>query len=150
MTRERAMNLLLDNCVKNRRLPRKKLQACLHPLMKKNKVKKLDVVFVTSATMRRLNRDYHNVDKVTDVLAFPYGAGYLGEIFVCPDVAARQAKSRGLSFTSELVLYAVHGTLHLLGYDDHSLLEAKKMRRKEVAVLKSVGLKTDRLETLDA
>ena len=138
--------LLLDNCVKNLRLPRKKLQSCLLPLMKKNKVKQLDVVFVSSSTMRGLNRRYHDSDKVTDVLAFPYGEGYLGEIFVCADVARRQAAQRGLSFTSELVLHAVHGTLHLLGYDDHDLKTAQRMRRKEVAVLGSVGLKTDRLE----
>ena len=149
MTVQRLSSPLLDNRVSGLRLPRKKLLICLHFVLGKNYKKQLDVIFVDKKTMRQLNRDFHNADVVTDVLAFPYEENFLGEVFVCPEVARKQALKRSLSFTSELVLYAVHGTLHLLGYDDHSKVEAKKMRKKEVQALAQAGLLTDRMETMN-
>jgi len=146
---QRRPSLLLDNRVEGLRLPRKKLLICLQFVLGKKLNKQLDVVFLDGKTMKRLNRDYHNVDQITDVLAFPYEGDYLGEVFVCSDVAKKQSAKRRLSFTSELVLYAVHGTLHLLGYDDRDKIKAKKMREKEVQVLAKAGLQTDRLETMD-
>jgi probable rRNA maturation factor len=146
MTARNHPSLLLDNRVKGLRLPRKKLMICLTVLLKTRAKKRLEIIFVGKTAMQQLNRDFHHVDKVTDVLAFPYDGDFLGEVFVCPEVARQAAKRRGLSFTSELALYAVHGSLHLLGYDDHSPKDIKKMRQKEVQVLALAGLKTDRLE----
>lgn len=138
--------LLLDNRVSSFRLPRKKLTICLNHVLKKKKSQRVEVVFVSAKTMKQLNRDFHKCNEVTDVLAFPYGDGFLGEVFVCIDVAKKQAKLRGLSVTSELILYAVHGCLHLMGYDDHDSKNAKLMRVQEVKALAQAGLKTDRLE----
>ena len=91
--------------------------------------------------MRRLNREYHGVDATTDVLAFPLEgpSGPSGEIVVCAACAVRRARSRGLSPVTELLLYVVHGTLHLLGERDSCREGASRMRYLERAALGNVG-----------
>ena len=80
--------------------------------------------------MRRINREYLGHDYATDVITFDYG-----EIIICPALAKRNARRFGNSVEKELVLYVVHGILHLAGYDDHAPGDAKKMRKKEVDLL---------------
>lgn len=77
------------------------------------------VSFVGPRTMRRLNARFKGQDRPTDVLAFPlpHGARLLGDIYVCPAVAAREASRRGISARTELIRLVVHGTLHVLGHD---------------------------------
>lgn len=103
------------------------------------------LVVVGDRRMRRLNREFHEVDETTDVLAFPFdrgvGDGVDGEIIVCAPYARREARSRGLPFATELALYAVHGILHCLGEDDHEPAAARRMRRRERDVLARVGVK---------
>lgn len=81
----------------------------------------ISVTFVDVAGMRELNAQFHQVDEPTDVLAFgftPTESGVLlGDIYVCPDVAAGFADEHGESIEDELVRLAIHGTLHLLGHD---------------------------------
>lgn len=105
-------------------------------------VPSLSIAVVGDRRMRRLNRDYHGVDSTTDVLAFPLAderGGADGEIVVCAAVARREARRRGLDPTTELLLYAVHGTLHLLGEDDRARAAARRMRRLETAALARIG-----------
>jgi probable rRNA maturation factor len=103
----------------------------------------LSLAIVGDREMRRLNREYHGVDEPTDVLAFPLagpgGAPLLGEVIVSAETAAREAARRGLPFAREVALYAVHGTLHLLGYDDHAPRDRRRMRRRERALLGSAA-----------
>ncbi len=91
------------------------------------------VAVVSDAVVRRLNRVYRRKDASTDVLSFPAsGAGiqpgqsrgrrgpalpHLGDIVIAKGVAMRQAKARGHAETTELKVLALHGLLHLLGYD---------------------------------
>lgn len=92
--------------------------------------------------MRRLNRDFHDADRTTDVLAFPFDEGpdgVHGELILCAPEARRQAARRGLPFLTELLLYAVHGTLHLLGEEDHVPARARRMRRLERRALEALG-----------
>jgi probable rRNA maturation factor len=74
--------------------------------------------------MRRLNTEFAHTDGITDVLSFPDGTpdpegpgAYYGDIVIGLPVAASQADAAGHSLDAELVLLAVHGTLHLLGHD---------------------------------
>jgi probable rRNA maturation factor len=70
--------------------------------------------------MRRLNAEYKHHDRPTDVISFtlPQPDGSLaGDICICPFVAAREARSRGVGVRAEIVRLVVHGTLHILGYD---------------------------------
>lgn len=108
---------------------------------------RLSVAVVGDRLMRRLNREFHATDRTTDVLAFPLeadpgplGAELDGEIIVCAAQARREAGYRGLRAEVELILYVVHGTLHLLGEDDATPAGALRMRRLEMSAMRSMGL----------
>jgi probable rRNA maturation factor len=79
----------------------------------------LSVTFLSGQRMRALNRRTLSRDRATDVIAFsmPHPGRVVGDIYVCPSVARRGAKSLGVSEQEELVRLVVHGTLHVLGYE---------------------------------
>lgn len=78
----------------------------------------LSVTFLPAASMRALNRDYHGVDGVTDVLAFGLGEDPLvGDIYISPDAAEASARELGLDPAEEILRLVIHGILHLLGHD---------------------------------
>jgi probable rRNA maturation factor len=95
----------------------------VHPLAE------LCLKVVDEATIAELNEQWMGKDGPTDVLAFPMDElrpglvteepeeGVLGDLVLCPAVAARQAKDAGHSTSDEVDLLTVHGILHLLGYD---------------------------------
>jgi probable rRNA maturation factor len=78
----------------------------------------ISITFVGRDRMRRLNADYKGHDRPTDVLSFalrdPSGIA-VGDVYVCPWVAAREARARRIPLREELVRLIVHGTLHALG-----------------------------------
>jgi probable rRNA maturation factor len=82
----------------------------------------LVVALVSDAHMRQLNRRFAGRDSLTDVLTFPAAgqAGQLGDIVIATGVAARQARRAGHSLRTELRVLALHGLLHILGYDHHA------------------------------
>ncbi len=100
------------------------------------------IALVGDATMRRLNRRFAGRDTATDVLSFRAADGgpeadgvFLGDIVIATGVARRQARESGHSYASELRVLALHGLLHLLGYDhdtDHGAMARveAKLRRK--------------------
>lgn len=98
--------------------------------------------------IQTLNREFRNVDAVTDVLTFPAwegeislsADGYLGDIMICYERAKEQAASYGHSLKRELSFLAVHGVLHLLGYDHMTEAEERVMREKQTAILDSIGV----------
>lgn len=111
-------------------------------LQKEGRDAELSVALVDDRRMTALNREFLGRDDVTDVLAFPYGSEgdvVRGEIVVNAELAVRQAADRPHSAQDELMLYLVHGLLHLLGYDDRGPDEARRMRRREGAILKAAG-----------
>jgi probable rRNA maturation factor len=78
----------------------------------------ISVTFLGRDAMRRMNAEHKGRDVPTDVLAFAMtdGAGRaVGDVYVCPWVAAREAEARGVSAREELIRLLVHGTLHALG-----------------------------------
>ena len=78
----------------------------------------VSVLLCGDARMRRLNREFREIDRPTDVLSFPTGEpGFLGDIAVDVPYAARQAGKRGHSLDREVQLLLAHGVLHLLGHD---------------------------------
>ena len=102
----------------------------------------LSVAVVTDDGMRVLNRDYHQCDEPTDVLAFPLDGGensFAAEVIVSLDTARREAERRGVEPASELLLYLVHGILHLVGEDDHDPEDAQRMHARTVRILESLG-----------
>ncbi len=76
------------------------------------------VVLVSDPVMRRYNNKYRSVDKATDVLSFPGDPGYLGDVLISTESAHAQIlQSKTLDFGTNLKRLALHGLLHLLGYD---------------------------------
>jgi len=90
------------------------------------------LAFVGERAIRTLNRKFMKKDKPTDVLSFPLGEKgpdgkfYLGDIVIAVPVAARQAREKGHSLDRELRLLAIHGFLHLLGYDHFAGIEEEE------------------------
>lgn len=80
----------------------------------------ISVTFLGRDRMRRLNARYLGHDRPTDVMAFGLtgaGAEVVGDVYLCPWVAAREARARGLQLRHELIRLVVHGTLHVLGWE---------------------------------
>jgi probable rRNA maturation factor len=80
----------------------------------------ISITFLGREAMRRLNADHRGHDRPTDVLAFQLpqpGRLPVGDVYVCPWVASRQAAAHGVSTREELIRLIVHGTLHALGRD---------------------------------
>lgn len=109
----------------------------------------LTLLITDDAQIRQLNRDFRDEDKPTDVLSFPAGAAlpgmdealpYLGDIAISAPYAQRQAQAAGHPLTAELQLLAVHGVLHLLGYDHGAPEEKAEMWAMQTAVLSALGL----------
>ena len=105
---------------------------------------------VDKETIHKLNKDYRNVDRETDVLSFPMDEeGFdnegnplilLGDIVICLDVAEDQAADFGHSLEREIMYLICHSTLHLLGYDHIEEDDKKVMRSKEKEVMKNLGV----------
>jgi len=93
----------------------------------------LHFVLVDRATMAQVHGAFLDDPTETDVITFPYG-----EILICPAVAREQASGYGFEFEQEVLLYALHGLLHLAGYEDASPAEAKQMARVQGRLLKRV------------
>ncbi|MDJ0523314.1 MAG: rRNA maturation RNase YbeY [Planctomycetota bacterium] len=102
----------------------------------------LSFAVIDDESMQALNREALDHDYPTDVLSFPYAEepAVVGEVVLSADTARREAAARGHPAYHELLLYAVHGVLHLLGYDDHDPAARRRMRRAERAVLASLGM----------
>ena len=115
----------------------------------------VSVVFCDDAYIRQLNRDYRGQDKATDVLSFALDEGeepdvhdgpaqhLLGDIVISLDTAARQAEDYGHTLERELAYLAIHGMLHLLGYDHMDEADQQEMRTEEEYVLTRLGITRD-------
>ena len=105
----------------------------------------LSIAIVSDRRMRALNRQFRGKDAVTDVLSFPSDErGFMGDIVVASGMAARQAKEAGHSVQTELKVLALHGLLHLLGYDHET--DDGKMALAEARLRKKAGLKEGLIE----
>ncbi|HEX6963870.1 MAG TPA: rRNA maturation RNase YbeY [Lacipirellula sp.] len=103
----------------------------------------VSVAIVDDAAIHQLNRQFLEHDYPTDVLSFvledqPHRLE--GEVVVSIDTANRCAEEAGWSGVDELLLYVVHGALHLVGYRDKAADEAAEMRKAEAAVLARLGV----------
>lgn len=121
----------------------------------------LSIVFVTALKIRNLNREYLKRGYATDVLAFDLKEGkkrrdrsrpvparrtareIIGDIVISADAAIQNGKAYKTSTGKEIVLYLIHGILHLLGFDDHAPRDIQIMRKKEQKILNYLGNKID-------
>lgn len=103
----------------------------------------ISVAIVDDPTIHDLNRQYLEHDFPTDVLSFTLAeqdSHLEGQLVVSLDTAAAQAAEYGWKTEDELLLYVVHGTLHLVGYDDGTAEQREEMRVQERRVLERFGL----------
>jgi probable rRNA maturation factor len=106
----------------------------------------ISLAVVGDETMARINEEYLGHVGPTDVLSFVLeeADGHLeGELIVDAEVALRVAPEYQWSAAEELLLYVVHGALHLAGYDDTTAAQRAKMRARERHVLESLGLSAE-------
>lgn len=111
----------------------------------------ISLTVVDDDEMHALNREHLDHDYPTDVLSFPLsdpGEMLVGEIVVSTSTAVSNANEYGNRADEELLLYVVHGMLHLIGLDDKSADAAKKMRQAEAYWLAELGVASDRIARL--
>lgn len=120
----------------------------------------LNLLFTDNEGIRELNREFRNIDRATDVLSFPAyelpalltecldeieaeyveGELFLGDIAISMERAQAQAAEYGHSLIREAAFLALHGTLHLMGYDHMTSGEEAVMTKKQEALLQSVNI----------
>ena len=106
----------------------------------------LSILLCDDVTIRRLNRRYRDIDKVTDVLAFPMGEappnpvgpGLLGDVVIALPTASRQARRHDRPIVEEVTFLLAHGLLHLLGYDHRTAAEDREMSARTDALMQAV------------
>lgn len=117
-------------------------------------LRQIDLAIVGQDEITAHNRRWLRHNRPTDVISFdlsetrdrarssrrgrtdPVSRGLCGQLIVCGEVAAEQARLRGLPARQELMLYVVHGLLHLMGYDDQAIRAAARMHAREEELLR--------------
>jgi probable rRNA maturation factor len=112
----------------------------------------VSLMFTDDETIHEMNREYRGIDRPTDVLSFALEEGeeeeiyggpeenLLGDIIISVETATRQAEEYGHSVEREMAFLALHGMLHLLGYDHMEEEGRQEMRAQEEAILASLGI----------
>lgn len=122
----------------------------------------ISITLTNPKNIHKINKEYRNVDKETDVLSFPMfekeeietitqkskieKEDILGDIVISIEKVKEQAKEYGHSFERELAYMIVHGFYHLIGYDHIEEDEKKEMRAKEEVILNKLGIKRDEID----
>lgn len=118
----------------------------------------VSITFVDREEIQRLNKEFRNIDRQTDVLSFPLDDDMnlpgedimLGDIVICMDVAKDQAREFGHSLRREIMYLTCHSTLHLLGYDHMEEDDKRKMRAREKEIMRNLRVfKDDNHENFD-
>ncbi len=109
-----------------------------------------NIIIVDEEKIHSINKEYREIDRATDVISFaleddkviasPDNIRILGDIYICIEKVYSQAKEYGHSIRRELDFLAVHGLLHLLGYDHMNKDDEEKMFKKQEEVLKYYGI----------
>ncbi len=106
----------------------------------------ISIVFVSSQKIATMNSRYLKKNKPTDVIAFGFGSGtsggaVVGDIYICPDVARKNALEEKVSLREELDRLVVHGVLHVLGYDhpeSDRRLQSAMWKKQEIILRRSL------------
>ena len=121
----------------------------------------VEISFVDGEEIRRINREFRNADRTTDVLSFPYlenvryktitkkdfpcetdeeGRLLIGSVCICPERAKEQAEEYGHSLEREVLYLALHGILHCFGYDHETEEDEEEMTSLAEEIMTSVGV----------
>jgi probable rRNA maturation factor len=125
---------------RRQRVDRARIRRVLAEAARRLRVRgEMSVVLAGDRLVRRLNRDYRGRDRSTDVLSFPADGGEagLGDVVISVPMAERNARNEGHGVPQELDILALHGLLHLLGYDHET--DDGKMNRLELRLRRQLG-----------
>jgi len=142
---QRALKLEITAPVGKAHIPflRAKLQAA-HKILRPS-LKELSLALVNDSAMSKLHEQFMSIAGPTDVLTFPIdedsrGRIISGEVVVCVPEARRQARVMGTTVQREVLLYALHGMLHLCSFDDRTAAGFQEMHRTEDEIFKRLGV----------
>lgn len=126
------INVFIDS--EKKYLPEKKIKSVVTATLvgegKKNAL--INIIITSDKRITELNKKFLKHNYATDVLSFELDVEPLmGEVYISVDTALRQAKEYKVSLLNELQRLAIHGTLHLLGYDDTNKNDREKMKELE-------------------
>jgi probable rRNA maturation factor len=137
-----ALGVVYLDRQRRRRLPRARLLRVLDGAARALRVEgEVSLVLAGDRLLHRLNRDYRGKDRPTDVLSFPGDGteGGLGDILISVETAERNARALGRRLGGELEVLALHGFLHVLGYDHET--DDGTMDRLEARLRRRLGLR---------
>lgn len=131
----------------NRRIPRSRIKELVSLIDDEEEppLSTVNIVFIRDTRMKKLNQQFRNIPKSTDVLSFniddePGPNNIYGEIYISTDTAAKNAVEYGFGFYQEILRLTCHGYLHLLGYDHVKKTDREKMEAREHHYLSKVGI----------
>ncbi|MDP2929446.1 MAG: rRNA maturation RNase YbeY [Candidatus Omnitrophota bacterium] len=139
---KKKLNIVVKNANQKHKLSERfivELTSDILKILKLSPNTKLDIVFLSDRAIEPFNRLYKKKNGATDVLSFDLGS--CGQILISSDMALRNSRAFNTSFERELVLYLIHGILHLFGYDDRSLKKKLRMFKKQDSVLERLCAK---------
>ena len=138
----RHATLLISSTQHAIRVPRKRLAELVEFIARSEGVRigQVDLAIVNSSEISGVNRRFLGHAGATDVISFDLSdkdiPGLCAQLVVCGDLAVRQAYARGLKARDELMLYVIHGLLHLMGYEDASIRGSARMHAREAELLR--------------
>ena len=131
-----ALRIKINNLNPKRRIDKLGVKKVAEKVLKsfKRSSALIDITFLSDAGIRKLNKKYMHKDSATDVLSFSLDekcsrSKLIGDVYISSDTAMRNSKRFGTDFNKEIVLYSIHGMLHLLGFCDIKLKDRIKMNR---------------------
>ncbi len=137
------MKITITNLQDAHPIKRQHIREVVKGVLHREKVDaEISIVFVDKDEIIRLNKKFLGREEPTDVLSFPLDTNakrVTGEVVVCVPVAVEYAAETGTEVEGEVMLYVVHGVLHLLGYDDADRKSANTMHRVEAETLARFG-----------
>ena len=140
--------VVIQNIINDATVDEEKLKLTCHQFMQEFDVvdSELVVRLVSPIEIQTLNKEYRSKNQITNVLSFSsdipmeIGESILGDVVICVDVVREEAVIGDKTFPDHLSHMAIHGILHLLGYDHEDLTSANKMEEIEVEFLKKIGI----------
>ena len=102
----------------------------------------VSILLTNDEKIQKLNRDFRNMDKPTNVLSFPSDEDeYIGDIAISYETLEREAKEQDKNFAHHFTHMLIHGILHLYGYDHMNDEDAEKMESLEIKILADMSIK---------
>jgi probable rRNA maturation factor len=144
-----AFQIVVTNRQRTKRLDRKFIQQVARAVLDELRVETVEIGihFVSAKEMARVHEQFMNIAGSTDVITFDHGSkpptGVHGEIFISVEDAIAQAREFRTTWQSEVVRYAIHGILHLLGLDDLQAAARNKMKQAEDRMVKKIEARFD-------